>query len=236
MTLLAPLAPTRHAHGAAWIGGITAAMLAGVAAWVLRTEPHWDGVALALASFCLMAALGFALTRRIMVSVSVAMLVFVLIWISAEFKYAVMAMNLHVYDAALYLTAWSKYAFFIATFPRQSAVVGALVLTALLVLMLLWWAERPWLMRARLRFGLVLAVVLLTGAAALPFQGRNVQFFIQRSSIFSAFFASMGDLPDLIRFEGGMRMAKAGPAAGRSGGRYRLPAGAGCARHRALPA
>jgi hypothetical protein len=209
MTLIAPIATTRHAHGAAWIGGITAIMLAILTAAVWLTEPLWDGVALALAAFGILSAGVFALSRRIMVSAAVAGLVFVLIWISAEFKYAVMAMNLHVYDAALYLTAWSKYAFFIATFPRQSLIVGILLLTTLLILMLLWWAERPWPMRLGKRFLLVLTMALITAAAAWPYQGRNVQFFMQRSSVFSAFFASMGDLPDLIRFEGGMRMTKA---------------------------
>ncbi len=136
-------------------------------------------------------------------------LVLVLIWISSEFKYAVMAMNLHVYDAALYLTALTKYAFFVATFPRQSALVGALLLSALLTLTLMWWAEAPWRVALARRLAILGASLVLCGLAALPFKERNVQFFIPRSGVFSAFFASMGDLPDLIRFEGGLRMAHA---------------------------
>ena len=176
---------------------------------LVQGEPDWSGAWLALACFGLVAALVFGLTLRPFFACSLALLVFATIWVSASFKFGIMAMNLHVYDAVLYLPSWPQAHFYMATFPDQAVLMAICAGVAVLVLALIFRFEKPYAILLRTRLGLVGAALLATSASSASFMGRNVDFFTQERSVFSAFFTSFGDLPQLIRFNGLLEVAAA---------------------------
>ena len=178
------------------ISGLALALL------LVRGEPDWSGAWLALACFGLVASLGFGLTRRPLFSGIVALLVFGVIWVSARFKFGIMAMNLHVYDAMLYLPSWPQAQFYIATFPRPAMLTALTAASAVLILVLVHRVEKPLVVTPRIRLGLAGLAIMLTSASSTSFIGRNVDFFTPERSVFSAFFTSFSDLPQLVRFNG----------------------------------
>lgn len=190
-------------------GGAFLPALAAVAGVALWSEPEWDGAALALAVFALVWSLVHALSRRTNFGFFVAFAVFLSIWIASSLKYAVLAMNLHVYDAFLYLPSLPQLRFFATTFPRQALFVGAAALAVLAAGLLLWRFELPGAWRPRACLALPTMALAATLLAALPFRERNIDFFAERRFVFSAFLSSIADLPHLLRFQGVIRVAEA---------------------------
>ena len=80
----------------------------GFAIW--RLEFNWYFYVPVLGCFVMLAALFFALSRRLRFAILAALLVFAVYWIADTAKYALVAMHLHVYDLIFYLSSLSQAA------------------------------------------------------------------------------------------------------------------------------
>ena len=142
----------------------------------------------------------FGLTRRWRLAFSLNVLLFLSIYASSGFKYSILAMNLHVYDVSFYLGYLTQIRFFYETFPRIAypASLGLMVLIGALIA--LYRFEPAWTGRWKKQSGLSLAALLIMAGSSYPLLTNNVDFFSDGRLVFSAFFSSFRDIPELLKF------------------------------------
>ncbi len=183
------------------------------AAFVVHVEYDWFFYVPTLAAFGFLVALAFALTRRLVLALVVGMLCFAAVWAGSTAKFALVAMNLHVYDVIFYVFSFAHIAFLFSAYPilawllvlAMALGAGAVVFAARL--------ERPTPLRARSRLAIAAAACAAMAVAAQPLAARNGMFFAEKRFVFSAFLWSFGDLPRLLRFKGLIEVGAASASA-----------------------
>ncbi len=169
---------------------------------VLEVEPDRTAASLVLAFLAGVCGLVFALTRRLLFSFAIVTLVFVAVYAASAFKFRMVAMNLHVYDIAFYLFNLAQISFFRETYPGAALGAGLGIGAGALALGWLWFRERPRAL-GRAAFCLcALGSVTAASVSTMLLVERGAYFFNDRESIFSAFVASLGDAPALMRARG----------------------------------
>jgi hypothetical protein len=141
-----------------------------------------------------------SVTRRWLLAFSLNVLFFLSIYVSSGFKYSILAMNLHVYDVSFYLSYLTQIRFFYETFPRIAYPATFAFLLLVAALIALYRFERPWGANWKQRSGVTLAALLLLAGSLRPLFVNNVDFFSDGRLVFSAFFSSLRDIPELLKF------------------------------------
>jgi hypothetical protein len=189
-----------------WDRGLAGASLA-AAGFVFATEEYW--IAGALVSACLAGIAGmlFALTRRAGFALGLILALMAILFAASRFKFGIVAMNLHVYDVAFYLFSMAQASFFLQTFPLEAAVVAAGLGASVAFLVFAWRKEAPRALRRAGTAALIVASLgASAGASALLIQ-RGAPIFNENENIYSAFIASLGDLPALMQARGYLEMS-----------------------------
>ncbi len=180
----------------------------GWAAFLWHSEPEPTLLFAVIACHLGAAALLAGLLGRPRVGLALATFFFVAAFIGARSKFALVSMNLHVYDLPFYLSNRAASEFFISAYPRQALMVAVALSTSALAILFIWRAET-----ARTRLALRARAGLLAGAAGLlalgawPLSGRNADFFNERNFALSSFLTSFGDLPQLYSYNGLIEVA-----------------------------
>jgi hypothetical protein len=197
-------------------GGL--AMAAVLIAWLLffvSVEVHPPYLLAAAGVFVGLTALLFGVLRRWRMAFALTAIVFLSVYVSAVFKYSIVAMNLHIYDVAFYLRSASQIEFFYDTFAAQAFGITAGAAAGVAALYALWRFEHPWSLRPLARAGIVTASIAGIAGSMQPLLRNNVDFFSDRELVFSAFLSSFRDLPQLMRmnhvFEAPTAQANATP-------------------------
>lgn len=194
-----------------WWTAAVLALTALAAAFVTWLEYDWFFIAPALGSFVSMAGIVFAVSRRWRFSLLSALLLFLTVFIASKAKFALVAMNLHVYDAIFYPTSPAQVEFLFSAYPRIAWAITAALCVVAVALAAAWRVDSPAICgRARLAAAGLSCLVMAVAAA--PLAGRNGMFFTENRFIFSAFVSSFADLPQLVRFKGLIEVSAA-PAA-----------------------
>ena len=180
-------------------GAITAAGWAGFL-WHGEPEP---ALLFAVAAIYLgAAALLAALLGRPKVGLALAGFFFVAVFIGARSKFALVSMNLHVYDLPFYLFSEATVGFFMSAYPRQALMVGLGLAASVIALFFVWRAETGPRLALRARAGLMACAAGLLALGAWPLSGRNADFFNERNFALSSFLTSFADLPQLYSYNG----------------------------------
>ena len=177
-------------------------MAAAIAAWVwffLSVEVYPPFMLASAGVFLALTALLFGLLRRWRMAFALSVIVFLSVYVSATFKYSIVAMNLHIYDVSFYMRSLSQIEFFYDTFATQAFGITAAAVAVVAGLYAFWRYESPWRLRLLTRVGVVAASLAGTAAAMQPLLTNNVDFFSDRQLVFSAFLSSFRDLPQLVR-------------------------------------
>ena len=175
--------------------------------FVFATEEYRiAGVLVALFLAGLAGAL-FALTWRAAFAAGVVVTLMAATFAASDFKFGIVAMNLHVYDVVFYLFSMAQASFFVQTFPLEAGLVAAGFTASAAGLVLAWRRERP-RMPGRLAMAGALAASLCASASAagLLIQ-RSAPIFNEGENVYSAFIASFGDLPALAQARGYLEMS-----------------------------
>ncbi len=147
-------------------------------------------------------ALLAALLGRPRVGLALATLFFVAVFIGARSKFALVSMNLHVYDLPFYLFSEATVGFFMSAYPRQALMVALGLTASALALVLIWRADAQMRLAPRRRLGLTACAAALLTLGAWPLSGRNADFFNERNFALSSFLTSFADLPQLYFYNG----------------------------------
>ncbi len=182
--------------------------LAGAVALVAWAAFLWHGepepallfgvVAIHLGASALLAAL----LGRPRVGLAIATFFFVAVFVGARSKFALVSMNLHVYDLPFYLFSEATVGFFMSAYPRQALMVALGLTASVLALILIWRADAPLRLAPRSRLGLTACAFALLPLGAWPLSGRNADFFNDRNFALSSFLTSFADLPQLYSYNG----------------------------------
>jgi len=149
----------------------------------------------------------YAFSRRPWFSLAFVTFVFAAVYLCSLLKFSIVAMNLHAYDALFYLFSLAQLNFFWQTFPGYALVALAGVGGLVGLMAVFWLREAPHPL-GRLRSGAVALVALCAaGGSAIVIVERGATFFDQNRHIFSAFIASLGDVPQLVRERGYLEMS-----------------------------
>ena len=183
-------------------GVATAVALALWVGFLWRIEPDIWLFAPVLAIFALLSFITFALTGRWRFGLLVAVAFFLSIHIATSAKFALVAMNLHVYDVIFYGSTWAPLSFFMSAYPDRAAALALLIGVVTVLLVMVWRAERRVHLRLPHRAGALLGAGALLAGGLTPLMTRNADFFNADHFEFSSFFNSLGDLPQLLRFNG----------------------------------
>jgi hypothetical protein len=186
-----------------------------VALSVAAVEPRLAEFLRVLAIFFGCAGTVLCLTRRPLFSVLAISALFVAIYVVSNFKFGVTAMNLHVYDLVFYLANLAQFSFFGETYAFVAAAASTALAAAVAGLLLLAWRERRIVLPRRVMvLAAALSLGLAGGATALTVRAGGA-FFNPGENVFSAFVASFGDIPALMRARGFLEIgAQAGDDAG----------------------
>jgi hypothetical protein len=198
----------RGASGGAsgWTRALAGGALA-AAAFILATEEYWIAGALVTACFAGLAVALFALTRRAGVALALVVSLMAALYAASGFKFRIVAMNLHVYDAAFYLFNMAQASFFVETFPLEAGALAAGALACMALLVVAWRRERPRLPGRLLTAGLLVAGLGAGAGASSALIQRGAPIFNEGENVFSAFIASFGDLPALAQARGFLEMS-----------------------------
>jgi len=187
--------------------------LAGAVALVAWASFLWQGepepellfavVAIHLGASALLAAL----LGRPRVGLALATFFFLAVFIGARSKFALVSMNLHVYDLPFYLFAGASVEFFISAYPRQALMVGLGLFATIALFIFIWRADARLRLAPRSRMGLMACAVGLLSLGAWPLSGRNADFFNERNFALSSFLTSFADLPQLYSYNGLIEVA-----------------------------
>ncbi|HEY8578752.1 MAG TPA: hypothetical protein VIL72_02625, partial [Beijerinckiaceae bacterium] len=194
--------PARGLSSPRWAGWgwLTALALVATAIALVETEAAVRG--LVALFFGGLVGLCFAATRRPAFALLLVASLFAAIFAASDFKFGVMAMNLHVYDVFFHLFSVAQLSFFRETFGAAAAFAGGATLAALLALTLCWRREAAARLSRAALLGVTTASLLATAASGALLAQRGAHFFNARESVFSAFIASLGDVPALVRARG----------------------------------
>ncbi len=184
----------------------TAAVIAlGLAGWTYflwRTEPDTSLFFPVAGVFALLSIIGFSLTRRWRFATLMAVCLFLAVDIAASAKFALVAMKLHVYDVIFYGLSAAPIEFFLSAYKDQALELGGLALAVVAAMVLAWRMEAPTRLGWRGRSGALVGASALMGVSLTPLLTRNADFFNESHFTFSSFLSSLGDLPQLVRFNG----------------------------------
>lgn len=198
--LVPPLTRLRYAFA-----GAVAAL--GWAAFLWHGEPEppllFAVVVIHLGAWALLAAL----LGRPRLGLALATFFFLAVFIGARSKFALVSMNLHVYDLPFYLFAGASVEFFISAYPRQALMVGLGLFVTIALFVFMWRADARLHLAPRSRIGLMACAVGLLSLGAWPLSGRNADFFHERNFALSSFLTSFGDLPQLYSYNGLIEVA-----------------------------
>jgi hypothetical protein len=170
--------------------------------FVAQMETDWFFIVPVLGAFAFIAALCFALTLRASLAIAVSLIFFAMIWAAALAKFALVAMNPHVYDVIFYVFSVSQIAFAFSAYPQLAWLIVAAVASGagLICLAARLEPRAKWSPRRRIALASIACILLVP--AVSPLADRNGQFFSEKRFVFSAFLSSFGDLPQLVRFKG----------------------------------
>ena len=181
---------------------VAAVALVAWAAFLWHGEPEpallFGVVAIHLGASALLAAL----LGRPRVGLAIATFFFVAVFVGARSKFALVSMNLHVYDLPFYLFSEATVGFFMSAYPRQALMVALGLTASALALILIWRADAPLRLAPRRRLGLTACAFALLPLGAWPLSGRNADFFNDRNFALSSFLTSFADLPQLYSYNG----------------------------------
>ncbi len=187
------------------------ALAAVFCAFVVHEEVDWFFILPVLGAFVAVAALMLALTLRLRLAILASLALFASIWVADASKYALLAMHLHVYDVIFHFSP-SQAQFAYSAFPLIAWSLTAGVVAAAALLVVAWRGETPVRLRGR-RLAVGVGALALACLTWLPLAGRNAQYFSAGRFVFSAFLSSLGDLPQLVRYNGLIEVAAAATAA-----------------------
>ena len=187
------------------IAGAVAAMGWGAFLWHGEPEPTllFAVVAIHLGVSALLAAL----LGRPRVGLALATFLLLAVFIGARSKFALVSMNLHVYDLPFYLFAGAPVEFFMSAYPRQALMVGLGLLATIALFVLIWRADARLRLIPRHRLQFVACAAALLSLGAWPLSGRNADFFNERNFALSSFLTSFSDLPQLYSYNGLIEVA-----------------------------
>ncbi len=187
--------------------------IAGAVALVAWAAFLWQGepepallfavVAIHLGASALLAAL----LGRPRVGLALATFFLLAVFIGAKSKFALVSMNLHVYDLPFYLFAGAPVEFFMSAYPRQALMVGLGLTTTALAFIFLWRADARLRLSPRRRMDYLACAAALLSLGAWPLSGRNADFFNERNFALSSFLTSFADLPQLYSYNGLIEVA-----------------------------
>lgn len=149
----------------------------------------------------------WAAARRAWFSLALVTLLFGAVYLCSMFKFSVVAMNLHAYDAVFYLFSVAQLTFFWQTFPAYAMIALAGVGGLAGVMAALWVWERPLALGRLKSGGLALLCLGATVGAGGAIAHRGATFFDPGRHVFSAFVGSLADLPQLVRARGYFEMS-----------------------------
>jgi len=154
-----------------------------------------------------LAALLMGLLGRPKTGLALATLFFIGSFVAARSKFALVAMNLHVYDVPFYLLTGASVEFFISAYPKQALMVAAALVVGATVIFLIWRADASMRLAPRRRVGLMACAAGLLAVGSWPLSGRNADFFNERNFAISSFLTSFADLPQLYSHHGLIEVA-----------------------------
>ncbi len=154
-----------------------------------------------------LAALLASVLGRPGTGLALASLLFISAFIAARSKFALVAMNLHVYDVPFYLSNSATVEFFISAYRRQALLVGAGLAASAALVFVSWRADAVRRLALRPRMGLMACAAGLLAVGAWPLSGRNADFFNERNFALSSFLTSFADLPQLYSYHGLIEVA-----------------------------
>ena len=187
------------------IAGAVAAMGWGAFLWHGEPEPTllFAVVAIHLGVSALLAAL----LGRPRVGLALAPFLLLAVFIGARSKFALVSMNLHVYDLPFYLFAGAPVEFFMSAYPRQALMVGLGLLATIALFVFIWRADARLRLIPRHRLQFMACAAALLSLGAWPLSGRNADFFNERNFALSSFLTSFSDLPQLYSYNGLIEVA-----------------------------
>ena len=205
MSDFAARARTRLFSAALGASIVRVALALAAAAWfwfLWRNEPDFSLLWPVAAVFTLFCAMFAAIVGRWRFGALMAVSLFMAIWVASAAKFALVAMRLHVYDVIFYGFSTAPIEFFFSAYSGKALRLVALVAGVAAALVVAWRMEAPMALGWRKRLGLFAGSGMLMAGAMTPLLTRNADFFNDNNFTFSSFFSSLGDLPQLMRFNG----------------------------------
>ena len=187
------------------IAGAVAAM--GWGAFLWHGEPEPTLLVAVVAIHLGVSALLAALLGRPRVGLALATFLLLAVFIGARSKFALVSMNLHVYDLPFYLFAGAPVEFFMSAYPRQALMVGLGLLATIALFVFIWRADARLRLIPRHRLQFMACAAALLSLGAWPLSGRNADFFNERNFALSSFLTSFSDLPQLYSYNGLIEVA-----------------------------
>jgi hypothetical protein len=196
---VAPLARLRPE-----VAGTSAVVGWGVFLWYGEPEPLLllGVLAVHLASMLFLTAL----LARPRVAFAITTLALIAIFIASRAKFALVAMNLHAYDLAFYVSS-APVEFFFSAYPHQAWLMLLALAMSAIALSFVWRHDMPRNLSLRHRSQLIGAALVMGFLGHLPLAQRNADFFNERYFALSSFITSLGDLPQLFANKGFMEVA-----------------------------
>ncbi len=185
-----------------------------VAAWAAFLWSNEPDLSLFIPVSAVFAGLALALsavTRRWRFASLLAICLFLAIYVASNGKFALVAMRLHVYDVIFYGFSAAPIEFFMSAYRDRALALGGLLLAVGAAMVFAWRLEAPAIAGWRKRCAALSVASGLMAAGLSPLLLRNADFFNDTHFSFSAFLSSLGDLPQLARFNGVIETG-AGPA------------------------
>ncbi len=198
--------PINSARPSSWRQTTLTVAVLGWLAFVSYGEPEPALLFAVIAIHLGMAALLAGLLGRPKTGLALATLFFISTFIAARSKFALVAMNLHVYDVPFYFTG-ATAEFFLSAYPRQAAMVAAGLAASAAIIFLSWRSDAGGRLALRPRVGLTACAAGLLAIGAWPLSGRNADFFNERNFALSSFLTSFADLPQLYSYHGLIEVA-----------------------------
>ena len=166
---------------------------------VVATEENLFSAFLVIVVFVAIYGLTFTFIRRHGVTSISLLAIFISIFAATEFKFNIVAMNLHIYDVFFYLFSFAHITFFAQTFREAALGVASSLVFIFFLLTLSWRCEPPH------RYSLystslilILSLVVAWGSGNILIE-RGAPFFNRSQNIYSAFISSFGDLSSLSK-------------------------------------